>query len=122
MKFLLWIGLAIVGLYLLLVIPAGIGVLVKERRFRKSPDRSVVLVIIRQYQQLLDDDESAVLQVIERGRRETVERNGVEYSIDITGKKMKAPRSYKIFVSVGRLQPITIGHVESLDVSFSQSS
>jgi len=119
MKVLLWIGLGILGLYLLLVIPAGIAVLVKEWRFKRSPDRGVVLTIIQEYQQSLAKDEGSVIQILKNGRREVVERDGVAYSVDITAKRLRAPSSYKISVSVGQLRPLTIGHVESREVSFS---
>ncbi len=115
----LWIALGIAGLYLLLVIPAGLAVLIRELRFRRSPDRSVVLGIIRDYQCELAETEESVLEVVQRSRRDTVERGGVRYSVDVTAKKLKVPRSYKIFVSVGQLRPITIGHGESFKVSFS---
>lgn len=121
MTLVLWISLGILGLYLLLVVPAGIAVLVGEWRFKRSPDRAVVLAIIEEYQRSLADDETAVIQVLKHGRREVVERAGVTYSVDITAKKLKSPGSYRISVSVGQLRLITIGHVESLEVSFSRN-
>jgi hypothetical protein len=121
MKIILWNVVGIIGLYLLFVIPAGLAVLFKELRFRKSPDRDVVLGIIQDYQRALSTSEQSVLEVIQRGRRDKVERTGVAYSVDVMAKKLGNPRSYRIVVSVGRFRPITVGHSESFKVSFSQS-
>ena len=51
MKILPWIVLGIIGLYLLLVIPAGIAVWISELRFRRSPHRQDILALIERYKQ-----------------------------------------------------------------------
>lgn len=119
MKILLWAGLGIAALYLLIVIPAGLALLIRERRFRKSPDHEVVQSIIHEYQEMLGRREDSILEILQRGRREVVKRNGVQYSVDVTAKKLNIPRSYNVVVSVGRINPISVGHAASTTVSFS---
>ena len=118
MTVILWIAIAIVALYLLLVIPAGLAVLVTELRFRKAPDRSTVLEIIEEYRQELSGNEQSLLEVVRRSRRDILERHGVRYSVAVDAKTLRSPRSYKVSVSVGTLRLITIGHAESFEVSF----
>ena len=119
MKFLLWIALGLVGIYLLLVIPAGIAVLIRHWRFPKTPDRDVVLGIIGEYHDKCRKNERLVLELVAAGRREAAERSGVVYSVDISAKKLRDPRSYEVRVSVSRLKLFTIGYGESTVVSFS---
>ena len=112
MQVLLWIVLGVVGVYLVLVIPAGVAVLVSEIRFRRSPHRDDILAIIERYkQQIRASDQDARSELVRSGLREHVEKDGVSYSVDITGKKLR-DEGHEFVVSVGRLHRITIGHAE----------
>ena len=51
---------------LLVVIPAGLAILIKERRFQKSPDYEVVQSIIHEYQELRGKIEDSILEILQR--------------------------------------------------------
>ena len=53
---------------LLIVIPAGLAILIKERRFQKSPDYEVVQSIVHEYQELRGKSEDSILEILQRGR------------------------------------------------------
>ena len=112
MQMLLWIVLGVVGLYLVLVIPAGVAVLVSEIRFRRSPHREDILGIIEHYkQQICASDQDTRSKFVRSGLREHIEKDGVGYSVDINGKKLR-DEGHEFVISVGRIHPITIGHAE----------
>jgi hypothetical protein len=110
-----WILIAIailIGIYLILVIPAGIAVWVSERKFKKSPYRTDITAIINdKWTTLQKAGETAAKEIIRKGIREAILRNGQEYSVDISGSDI-GNRKYKIIISAGILKPITIGHAE----------
>ena len=119
-KIFLWIILGIVGIYLLLVIPAGLAVLISNLRFRRNPHRSLILSIIEQYkEELRKFDEKSLIDIISNGRREVIEKDGLKFSVDIGGKKLKGFKRYRLYISVGRLKPITIGHSDSFTIRMS---
>ncbi|MCL4456854.1 MAG: hypothetical protein M1147_10495 [Nitrospirae bacterium] len=122
MKWIL-IGIAvIVALYLAMVIPAGVAVLISEKKFKKSPYREDILAVIKEYWTSFENDgEKKAIEIINKGFRESIQRNGQNYSIDITGSKIGEGK-YEIIISVGLLKPITIGHAEKFIMDRTQQS
>ena len=110
-----WIFIAIailIGIYLILVIPAGIAVWISERKFKKSPFRTDIMAIINdKWTTLQKAGETTAKEIIRKGIREVILRNGQKYSVDISGSDI-GNRKYKIIISAGILNPITIGHAE----------
>ena len=112
MKWILTAIAALVAIYLALVIPARIAVWLSERKFKKSPHRADIMAIINDtWTTLQKAGELKAKDIIENGIREAVLRNGQKYSVDITGSAI-GKRKYKIIISAGILNPITIGHAE----------
>lgn len=110
-----WILTAIAilaGIYLIMVIPAGIAVWISERKFKRSPYRTDIAAIIDdKWTTLQKAGETKAKEIINRGIRESILRNGQEYSVDISCSAI-GTRKYKIIISAGILKPITIGHAE----------
>ncbi|MEJ2323430.1 MAG: hypothetical protein P8Y77_01335 [Nitrospirota bacterium] len=113
MDIIIYIILGIIGLYLLLVIPAGIGVLIAEVRFRKSPYREHIEEIINHWKQRLQQfNESDFIDLCDNPKREMVEKDGIEFSISLQARKIKINKSFEVIISIGKLKPITFGHAE----------
>ena len=121
MRIVAYIIVGIVGLYLLLVIPAGIAVLISERRFKKAPKRDAILEIIRLYQaDIRGWPRDQITALAKHSRREGVEKEGVLFSVDLSAKELEKDTRYRVTVSVGKLHLVTLGHAESIEVLFSK--
>jgi hypothetical protein len=119
MKIIIKILLGVVGIYLLLVIPAGIAVWVKEYNFNKSPDRDDILNIIKEYKEyIIVKTKPEIILLTENTYNNVVKRSNKEYNVQAYAKKDGNNKSYKIYISVGRNAFVTIGHAEIFDISY----
>ena len=117
----MYIIAGVVGLYLLLVIPAGIAVLISQRRFRNSPDHDAILSIIQRYKHHVRGwSADQVADLVKCPQREVIEKDGVAFSVDLRARAVKKGRSYEVSVSVGKLRPVTIGHAERMKLTFAE--
>ena len=113
-----WIIGIIIAIYLAFVIPAGLAVLIKKNKFKKSPDRPIIEKILSEYKTRLKKMSKIELANITITKHpEIVYREGQVYSIDISAKK-KNENKYRIIISVGKLSPVTIGYAEKFDIIF----
>lgn len=120
MKIVLYIILGIVGVYLLLVIPAGIAVFISSMRFKRSPHRDIILSVIQCYQQSIRAwSEEQVAELVTNPKCEKTEQDDVPLSVVLSAKALRQHKTYKICVSVGKLRCVTIGHAETMELNFS---
>jgi len=115
MKIALYIIGGLFGFYLLLVIPAGLGVLISEIRFRNSPYKATILQIIERYKrEIMSYDRKKLDELCEANRGDVLSQNGINFSVVIGAKKRGT--IYKAVVSVGVLRIVTFGHDEKFEV------
>lgn len=109
-------GVGALGIYLILVIPAGLAVFINKLKFKRSPDRIAIENVIEEYRGRIGHlDRNQLDKIIETKQREVIERNAIQYSVEYYATKDKKGK-YSIVVSVGRLSPVTVGHAVKFEL------